>query len=283
MPTAYFVALRPLFPFWQIQFVEVFPLKPAPFYKLSARLGNINKSIASIVLSFSQTLALSSRHNVLSVFPFTSNSLALLAETVFSLLLYYQATMVSRTLIFSGNNAADELASRSTLLLPSTIPCILSFLTSFIHSSLFSEWRRIVSSKFFDTQVPSMSTDKLVLPRLACCVLSRFHCYGHSVLDPSCSACVHSIHDISHLILYCPTVDSFRRFLFGTSFFSTTSGAGPGEFSGFWGSMVSGIPLFLGRDRVETTTKQVNSFDLNINKYKHRKLDHCQGFIKNLN
>ena len=32
----------------------------------------------------------------------------------------------------------------------------LSLLTSRIHSCLFSDWRRTVSSKFFDTQVPSL-------------------------------------------------------------------------------------------------------------------------------
>ena len=35
-PTAHFVALKLPFPFWKAQFVQVFPLKPAPFCKLSA-------------------------------------------------------------------------------------------------------------------------------------------------------------------------------------------------------------------------------------------------------
>ena len=63
-----------------------------------------------------------------------------------------------------GNDAADELARRGALLAPSAIPCSLSPLTSRIHSSLFSDWRRTVSSKFFDTQVPSISTEELALP-----------------------------------------------------------------------------------------------------------------------
>ena len=73
---------------------------------------------------------------------------------------------------FPGNDAADELARRGALLVPSAIPCSLSLLISRVYFHLFSDWRRTVSSKFFDTQVPSVSTKKLVLPRHARCVLS---------------------------------------------------------------------------------------------------------------
>ena len=128
-----------------------------------------------------------------------------------------------------GNDTADELARRGALLVPSAIPCSLSPLTSRIHSRLFSDWKRTVSSKYFDTQVPSISTEELVLPRHARCVLSRLRCNGHSLLlgsylfrigrieNPSCSACGHSSQDISHLILHCPATDSLRRSLFGDS------------------------------------------------------------------
>ena len=81
-----------------------------------------------------------------------------------------------------GNDAADELARRGALLVHSTIPCSLSPRTCRIHSHLISDWRRTVSSKFFDTQVPSISTEELVLPRHARCVLSRLRCNGHSLL-----------------------------------------------------------------------------------------------------
>ena len=73
-----------------------------------------------------------------------------------------------------------------------------------IHSCFFSDWRRTVSSKLFDMQVPSISTEELLLP---CCVLSRLRCNGHSFLlssyifrigrieNPSCSAGGHlSLH-----------------------------------------------------------------------------------------
>ena len=84
--------------------------------------------------------------------------------------------------LLPGNDTADELARREALPAPSVIPCSLSPLISRIHSYLFSGWRRTLSSKFFDTQVPSISTDKLVLPRYARCVLSGLSCNGHSLL-----------------------------------------------------------------------------------------------------
>ena len=119
-----------------------------------------------------------------------------------------------------------------------------------LSSRLISDWRRTVSSKFFDTQVPSISTEELVLPRHTRCVLSRLRCNGHVLLlgsyfsrigrieNPSCSACGHSSQDTSHLILHCLATDSLRRSLFGDCLFFTTSGPDPGELPGFWGSMV---------------------------------------------
>ena len=76
---------------------------------------------------------------------------------------------------------ADELGRRGALLAPSAIPCSLSPSISRIHFCLFSDWRRTVSSKFFDTQVPSISTEELVLPRPARCVFSSLRCNGHSL------------------------------------------------------------------------------------------------------
>ena len=148
-----------------------------------------------------------------------------------------------------GNDTADELARQGALLAPSAIPC-LSPLISRIHSHLFSDWRRTVSSKYFDTQVPSISTEELVLPRHARCVLSRLRCNGHSLLlgsylsrisrieNPSCSAC--GTRPMTSLISFC-TVQ--LRTLCATHSLATlclctTSGPDPGELPGFWGSMV---------------------------------------------
>ena len=60
LPTAFSVALRPLFPFWQVQYVQVFPLKLVPFCTLFAGLGSTNKSAISLLFSFYLTLVLSS-------------------------------------------------------------------------------------------------------------------------------------------------------------------------------------------------------------------------------
>ena len=86
-------------------------------------------------------------------------------------------------------------------------------LLSRVHSCPFSEWRRTVQSKFFDTQVPSVSTKHFCsLATLASC--SRLCCNGHSLTrigrieNSSCSACGQSSQDTSHLILYCPAMDS---------------------------------------------------------------------------
>ena len=136
----------------------------------------------------------------------------------------YQAAKPRLT---SWNDVADELARRGALLAPSAIPYNLSPLISRIHSCLFSDWRRTVSSKFFDTQVPSISTEELVLPRHARRVLSRLGCNGHSLLlssylsrigrieNPSCSACGHPSQDTCHLVRHSPATDSLRRSLFG--------------------------------------------------------------------
>ena len=110
-------------------------------------------------------------------------------------------------------------------------PYSLSSFISRIHSFLFSNWEPTVSSKYFDAQVPSIFTEELVLPRHACCVLSRICCNRPNLLlssylsrigrieKPSCSAYGHSSQDTSHLILHCPATDSLRRSLFGDSLF----------------------------------------------------------------
>ena len=223
LPTALSVAMRPLFPFQQAQYVQVFPLKPAPFCMLFAGLGNTIKSAIFLLFSYYLTLVLSCHPVLSSIFPFISNSVANLAGTVFSLLLFYQTTMDPRTLVYPKNNAADELARRGALLAPSAIPCSLSPLTSRFHSCFFSDWRHTVSSKFFDTQVPSISTEELVLPRHARCVLSHLRCNRQNLLlgsylsrigrigNPSCSTCGHWSQGTSHLILHCPAMDSLGR------------------------------------------------------------------------
>ena len=72
----------------------------------------VSAAPTSLLLFFSSPIGLSlcPRHPVLSsVFPFASISLAGLAGTVFSLLLYYETTMGPRTLILPSNDAADRV------------------------------------------------------------------------------------------------------------------------------------------------------------------------------
>ena len=228
LPTTLSVALRPPFPFRQAQYVQVFPLKPAPFFTLFAGLGSTNKSASSLLL-------LSDSRSVLATL--SSPPSFLLPQTLWQI--WQEPSSISFCSIrlqlvpghsfLPGNDAADELARRKVLLALSAISCSLSSFISHIHSSFFSDWRRTVSSKFFDTQVSSISTEELVLPHHARCVLSRLRCNGHSlpfssclsrigrIENPSCSACGHSSQVISHLTLHCPGTDSLRRSLFGDS------------------------------------------------------------------
>ena len=60
LPTALSSALRSLFPFCQVQYAQVFALKPAPFCTLFAGLGGTNKSAISLLFSYYLTLVLSS-------------------------------------------------------------------------------------------------------------------------------------------------------------------------------------------------------------------------------
>ena len=88
-----FLALRPLFPFQRAQYTQVFPLKPVPICTLFAGLGDTIKSATSLFFLFE------SRSVLFSIFPFTAISLADLAGTAFSLLLYYQATLGHQILV----------------------------------------------------------------------------------------------------------------------------------------------------------------------------------------
>ena len=60
---------------------------------------------------------------------------------------------------------------------------VVSLLLPLVSTLVLSrDWRRTISLKFFDTQVPSISTEELVLPRHARYVLSRLRFNGHSLL-----------------------------------------------------------------------------------------------------
>ena len=162
---------------------------------------------------------------------------------------------------FSGNDAADKLARRGALLAPSVILCSLSRFISRIHSRLISDWRRTVSSKFFDTQVPSISTEELVLPRHARCVLSRLRCLllgsylsriGR-IENHFCNACRPSSQDTSHLILHCPGTDSLHRSLFGDSLSFYNLWSSPWKVARLLG--LHGLYPSLGKGRVNNNNR----------------------------
>ena len=158
-----------------------------------------------------------------------------------------------------GNDAADEMARREALLISSGIPCSLSPLISRIHSSLFSDWRHTVSSKFFEHRFPRFPLRNLCFYDMLAVFSLALRCNGNSLLlssylsrigrikNLSCSAYEHPSQDISYLILHCPATDSLRRSLWQFSVslrpllyifcFSITSDPGPGKLPGFWGLM----------------------------------------------
>ena len=137
LPTALSVALRPPFSFQQAQYVQVFPLKPAPFCTLFSGLGSTNKSAISLLL-------LSDSPSVLTTL--SSPSSFLLSQTLWQI--WQKLSSLSSCsirlqwvpghLFLPGNDSADELARRGALLVPTAIPCSLPPLISRIHSSLFS-------------------------------------------------------------------------------------------------------------------------------------------------
>ena len=184
------------------------------------------------VCHFSSLLLLSDSRSVLATL--SSSSSFLLHQTLWQIWqelsslssCFIRLQWILRHSFLLGNDAADELPRLGALFAPSSIPCSLSPFIYRIHSCLFSEWRRTVSSKFFDPQAPSIFTEELVLPRHARCVVSRLRCNRHSLLSSSylsridriensfCSACGHSSQDTSDFILHCPATNSLRRSLF---------------------------------------------------------------------
>ena len=135
LPTALSVAQRPLFPFQQVQYVQVFLLKPALFCTLFAGLGSTNKSATSLLLLSDSrsvlTTLLSSPYFLLPQFLWQ-----IWQEQSFLSSCSIRLQWVPRRSFLPGNNVANKLARRGLLLAPSAIPCSLSPLISRIHSSL---------------------------------------------------------------------------------------------------------------------------------------------------
>ena len=114
LPTALTVALRPLFPFWQAQYVQVFPLKPAPFWVLFAGVGSTSKSVISL-------LPFDSRPVLSSIFPFISKLCGRSGRNCLLSRALSDYTGSPNTRFSQGNDAAGKLARRGALLAPSAI------------------------------------------------------------------------------------------------------------------------------------------------------------------
>ena len=128
-----------------------------------------------------------------------------------------------------SNDLADSLAKVGAALDPLKISVSLSFLISSQRLSLYTSWRRSIQSGHFQHQIPPVSSDKLTLPRSACCALSRLRCNVHITIfstylhrvgraeTPSCSNCGSESQNLSHLVLDCPVLDHLRPAIFGHS------------------------------------------------------------------
>ena len=191
-----------------------------------AGFGSTNKSATSLLLSDSRSvLAI-----LFSPYFLLSQSLLQIWQELSSL----SSCTIRLQWFFGdsllpGNDAADELARRGALLVPSAMPCSLFSLISRIHSCLFSDWRRTISRKFFDTQVPLISTEELVPLCLRCnghsLLLSSYLSKIGRIENPSCSACGHLL--VPFCTVQLRTLCAARSLV--TLYLSATSGPGPGE------------------------------------------------------
>ena len=245
LPTALCVALRPLFPFRQAQYAQVFPLKPAPFCTLFAGLGSTIKSAIFLLFSSCLTLVLFSPPCPLL---HLSSYLKLCGRSG-------RNCLFSPSVPLDYNGYPDTSFSWGTtqlMSLPDGVRYLrppLSLVVSLLLPLVLSRTGGVLSHRSILThRFPS--TEELVLPRHALCVLSRLRCNRHSLLLGLTSLGLAELRILpaapadtrlrTPLISFCTlqlrTLCAARSL--ATLCLFTTSGPDPGELPGFWGSMV---------------------------------------------
>ena len=132
------MALGPLFPFQQIQFVQVSLLKPAPFCMLFAGLGSTIKPTISLFFSYYLILVLFSPPCPPPSFLLPQTFWQIWQELSSLPSCSIRLQWVPGHLYLTGNDALNELARRGALLAPSTIPCSLSLFLSLVFTLVFS-------------------------------------------------------------------------------------------------------------------------------------------------
>ena len=249
-PTAFFVALGPRFPFQQAQFVQVFPLKPAPFCTLFAGLGNTTKSAISLLFSSKLTLVLSSQFFSLLRL---SSYLKLCGRSG-------RNCFLSPPVLSSLNESPDTRFSRGMTRMMSwpdgehylrpPQPLVVSLLLSLVSTLVLPRTGGVLSHLHSLThrfpRFPLRNLGSIVMLAMSSLVYAAtdtaffqviFLGLAESKILPAAPV---DTRPRTPLILFC-TVQLrtlCAAYSLATLCLSTTSGPGPGELPGFWGSMV---------------------------------------------
>ena len=252
LPTVLFMALRPLFPFRQAQYAQVFPLKPASFCTLFAGVGTTNKSAISLLFSSCLTLVLSSPPCPLLHLSFYLKLCGRSGRNcLFSPILsgYNES---SDTRFYRGTTRLMSWPDGKRYLRPPqslVISLLLSLVSTLVLSRTGGVLSRLNSLTHRFPQFPPRNLCSLVMLAVSSLVFAATDTAFFQVLI--------SLGLAESRILPAAPVDTRLRtplisfctvqlrtlcaaHSLATLYLFTASGPDPGEFLGFWGSMVFG-------------------------------------------